>query len=209
MIRKSQLHVIDTRAQGLFTREEPATPQLSPLRGEAVPQLAFEAVSFHYAPQSPVLNDVDLRLEPGDRVAIVGDSGAGKSTLLRLMAGLFSAQHGRILLDGEEATARQLASQVWLQSQEDILFNASVLQNITLFDPWYSDSDRGRVEALVDKMALGPVVQALPGGMEALIRESHSALSLGQRQRGRSTVTGLFCSAMNRLPILMTKPRKR
>ena len=99
------------------------------------------------------------------------------------MTGLFSAQHGRILLDGEEATARQLASQVWLQSQEDILFNASVLQNITLFDPWYSDSDRGRVEALVDKMALGPVVQALPGGMEALIRESHSALSLGQRQR--------------------------
>lgn len=183
VIRKSQLHVIDTRAQGLFTREEPATPQLSPLRGEAVPQLAFEAVSFHYAPQSPVLNAVDLRLEPGDRVAIVGDSGAGKSTLLRLMAGLFSAQHGRILLDGEEATARQLASQVWLQSQEDILFNASVLQNITLFDPWYSDSDRGRVEALVDKMALGPVVQALPGGMEALIRESHSALSLGQRQR--------------------------
>ncbi|VYU80938.1 ATP-binding cassette domain-containing protein [Klebsiella oxytoca] len=183
VIRKSQLHVIDTRAQGLFTREEPATPQLSPLRGEAVPQLAFEAVSFHYAPQSSVLNAVDLRLEPGDRVAIVGDSGAGKSTLLRLMAGLFSAQHGRILLDGEEATARQLASQVWLQSQEDILFNASVLQNITLFDPWYSDSDRGRVEALVDKMALGPVVQALPGGMEALIRESHSALSLGQRQR--------------------------
>ena len=120
-------------------------------------------MSFHYAPQSPVLNAVDLRLEPGDRVAIVGDSGAGKSTLLRLMAGLFSAQHGRILLDGEEATARQLASQVWLQSQEDILFNASVLQNITLFDPWYSDSDRGRVEALVDKMALGPVVQALPG----------------------------------------------
>ena len=99
------------------------------------------------------------------------------------MAGLFSAQHGRILLNGDEASAQQLASQVWLQSQEDILFNASVLQNITLFDPWYSDGDRGRVEALVNKMALGPVVQALPGGMEALIRESHSALSLGQRQR--------------------------
>ncbi|MFX5085270.1 ATP-binding cassette domain-containing protein, partial [Acinetobacter baumannii] len=81
-----------------------------------------------------------------DRLAIVGDSGAGKSTLLRLMAGLFSAQHGRILLNNDDVSAQQLASQVWLQSQEDILFNASVLQNITLFDPWYSDSDRGRVE---------------------------------------------------------------
>ena len=183
VIRKSQLHVIDTRAQGLFTRHEPAAPQFAPLSGESVPRLTFEQVSFHYNPQRPVLNAVDLILEPGDRLAIVGDSGAGKSTLLRLMAGLFSAQHGRILLDNDEVSAQQLASQVWLQSQEDILFNASVLQNITLFDPWYSDSDRGRVEALVEKMALGPVVQALPGGMEALIRESHSALSLGQRQR--------------------------
>jgi ATP-binding cassette subfamily B protein RaxB len=120
-------------------------------------------VSFHYNPQRPVLNAVDLILEPGDRLAIVGDSGAGKSTLLA-DGRAFSAQHGRILLNNEEVNARQLASQVWLQSQEDILFNASVLQNITLFDPWYSDSDRGRVEALVDKMALGPVVQALPGG---------------------------------------------
>ena len=170
MIRKSQLHVIDTRAQGLFTRHEPAAPQFAPLSGEAVPRLTFEQVSFHYNPQRPVLNAVDLILEPGDRLAIVGDSGAGKSTLLRLMAGLFSAQHGRILLNNDEVSAQQLASQVWLQSQEDILFNASVLQNITLFDPWYSDSDRGRVEALVEKMALGPVVQALPGGMEALIR---------------------------------------
>lgn len=183
VIRKSQLHVIDTRAQGLFTKHELSAPLFSPLSGEAVPRLAFEQVSFHYSPQSPVLNAVDLILEPGDQLAIVGDSGAGKSTLLRLMAGLFSAQDGRILLNNNEANAQQLASQVWLQSQEDILFNASVLQNITLFDPWYSDSERGRVEALVNKMALGPVVQALPGGMEALIRESHSALSLGQRQR--------------------------
>jgi len=183
VIRKSQLHVIDTRAQSLFTKPEQTSPVLSPLTGGAVPRLAFEQVSFHYNPQSPVLKAVDLILEPGDQIAIVGDSGAGKSTLLRLMTGLFNAQNGRILLNKDEANPQQLASQVWLQSQEDILFNASVLQNITLFDPWYSDSDRGRVEALINKMALGPVIEALPGGMEALIRESHSALSLGQRQR--------------------------
>ncbi|WP_142502516.1 peptidase domain-containing ABC transporter [Klebsiella sp. 2680] len=183
VIRKSQLHVIDTRARSLFTKRDAASPVFSPLCVDEAPRLAFEQVSFHYDPRRTVLNAVDLILEPGDQVAIVGDSGAGKSTLLRLMAGLFSAQHGRILLNNDEASAQQLALQVWLQSQEDILFNASVLQNITLFDPWYSDSDRGRVEALLTKMALGPVVQALPGGMEALIRESHSALSLGQRQR--------------------------
>jgi ATP-binding cassette subfamily B protein RaxB len=94
VIRKSQLHVIDTRAQGLFTRHEPAAPQFAPLSGEAVPRLTFEQVSFHYNPQRPVLNAVDLILEPGDRLAIVGDSGAGKSTLLRLMAGLFPRSMG-------------------------------------------------------------------------------------------------------------------
>ncbi|WP_300005194.1 peptidase domain-containing ABC transporter [uncultured Cedecea sp.] len=183
VIRKSQLHVIDTRAQSLFMKHEQTDPVFSPVSGMPVPQMAFKQVSFHYSAQKPVLNAIDLTLEPGDQIAIMGDSGAGKSTLLRLMAGLFSVQDGQILLNNDEASAQQLASQVWLQSQEDILFNASVLQNITLFDPWYSESDRGRVEALLSKMALESVVQALPGGMDALIRESNSALSLGQRQR--------------------------
>jgi len=183
VIRKSQLHVIDTRAQGLFMKPEQAAPLFSPLTGVAVPRVTFEQISFHYNPQSPVLNAVDLVLEPGSQIAITGDSGAGKSTLLRLMAGLFSAQSGQILLNSDAASAQQLASQVWLQSQEDILFNASVLQNITLFDPWYNDNCRGKVEALVSKMALGSVVQTLPGGLDALIRESNSGLSLGQRQR--------------------------
>jgi len=183
VIRKSQLHVIDTRAQSLFTKGEVVPATFTPLVGNVVPHVAFEQVSFHYSPQVPVLNAVNLGLKPGDQVAIVGDSGAGKSTLLRLMAGLFSAQSGRILLNSDEASVQQLASQVWLQSQEDILFNGSVLQNITLFDPWYSDSDQGKVEALISKMSLEPVIQSLPGGMAALIRENNSALSLGQRQR--------------------------
>ena len=170
VIRKSQLHVIDTRAQGLFTRHEPAAPQFAPLSGEAVPRLTFEQVSFHYNPQRPVLNAVDLILEPGDRLAIVGDSGAGKSTLLRLMAGLFSAQHGRILLNNDEVSAQQLASQVWLQSQEDILFNASVLQNITLFDPWYSDS------------ALFRPASAADAGAGALQHPAHTAVRRTDRQ---------------------------
>ena len=101
-----------------------------------------------------------IRRSAGDR----GRLRRRKSTLLRLMAGLFSAQHGRILLDNDEGERAAAGVAGMATESEDILFNASVLQNITLFDPWYSDSDRGRVEALVEKMALGPVVQALPGG---------------------------------------------
>ncbi|WP_058910651.1 peptidase domain-containing ABC transporter [Entomohabitans teleogrylli] len=184
IIRKSQLHVIDTRAHSLFPQRETVEPMTgSQGGGQQAQRLTFERVSFHYDPVKPVLNQVALDLPPGSQIAIAGESGAGKSTLLRLIAGLFSPQQGRCLLDEREVTSRQLAEQVWLQSQEDILFNASVLQNITLFDPWYSDSDRSRVESLLDSLALGPVVRALPGGMEALIRESHAALSLGQRQR--------------------------
>jgi len=187
VIRKSQLHVIDTRAQGLFLPKASPQPGNAPddhaVQTSGTPQLAFENLGFHYDPQKPVLNALNLVLSPGDQIALVGDSGAGKSTLLRLIAGLFTPQQGRILLNNGEVTPRHLASQVWLQSQEDILFNASVLQNITLFDPWFSDSSRGRVESLLAQLALTPVIQSLPGGMEALIRQSHAALSLGQRQR--------------------------
>ncbi|WP_124965713.1 ATP-binding cassette domain-containing protein, partial [Trabulsiella odontotermitis] len=85
---------------------------------------------------------------------------------------------------GDEPLPRQqLAQTVCLQSQEDILFNASVRENITLFDAQYRERDRPRIESLLASLALGDVVQALPGGIDALIRESHAALSLGQRQR--------------------------
>lgn len=185
IIQKSQLNVIDTRAHALFAPSEndgPTTLAAQP-PVDAVPDLTFRTLRYGYDPARPVLSSVSLSLAAGEQIAIVGESGAGKSTLLRLIAGLFSPQAGACYAGGSALPATQLAQFVCLQSQEDILFNASVRENITLFDAHYREHDRGRIEALLDALALGEVVGGLPGGIDALIRESHAALSLGQRQR--------------------------
>ena len=185
IIQKSQLNVIDTRAHALFAPRDEETP--APLAAQppadTVPDLTFESLCYGYDPARPVLSSVSLSLHAGEQIAIVGESGAGKSTLLRLIAGLFSPQAGGCYVADTALPAQQLAQFVCLQSQEDILFNASVRENITLFDAHYRERDRGRIEALLESLALGEVVRGLPGGIDALIRESHAALSLGQRQR--------------------------
>lgn len=185
IIQKSQLNVIDTRAHALFAPRDEVAPvsQAAQLPADTAPDLTFASLCYGYDPARPVLSSVSLSLRAGDQIAIVGESGAGKSTLLRLIAGLFSPQAGGCYAADTALTAQQLAQFVCLQSQEDILFNASVRENITLFDAHYRERDRGRIEALLDSLALGEVVRGLPGGIDALIRESHAALSLGQRQR--------------------------
>ncbi|CBG90220.1 peptidase domain-containing ABC transporter [Citrobacter rodentium] len=185
IIQKTQLNVIDTRAHSLFAPQnaQPPAPLSDRMPSGTTPDLRFEALRYDYDPGKPILNGVSFSLKAGEQIAIIGESGAGKSTLLRLIAGLFAPQSGGCYA-GETRLPPELLTQfVCLQSQEDILFNAPVRDNITLFDAQYRESDRGRIEALLDALALGDVVRGLPGGIDALIRESHAALSLGQRQR--------------------------
>lgn len=184
ILQKNQLHVIDTRARDLF----PPLPASAPLTLSAAP-LAFTrtldycALIFAYDAQQPVLRDLSLSLIRGQSVAIVGESGAGKSTLLKVMSGLMSPQRGLIQVDGQPIEAAQATALFFLQSQEDILFNASVLHNITLFDEQFDAQRHQQIEQTLIGLNLRHVIQALPGDLNALIRESHAGISLGQRQR--------------------------
>ena len=107
--------------------------------------VAWEGVTFGYGDR-PVLRDVDLRVEPGEHVAVVGRSGSGKSTLVALLAGLYPADEGRVTVDGADVrhlspTARRRA--VSVVEQEAFLFSASVADNIAFSRP---DATRGEVE---------------------------------------------------------------
>lgn len=113
----------------------------------------------------------------------MGGSGAGKSTLLKVMAGLLSPQQGKIRVDGQRIDFKMAHSLFFLQSQEDILFNASILHNITLFDTQPNVNKHQRIMQSLQGLQLTKVIDKLPGGLNALVRESHAALSLGQRQR--------------------------
>lgn len=183
VLRKNQLHVIDTRAADLFppVKEEGHDPVLQPVHFSQ--QLNYRALQFAYDPGKPVLDQVSVMLHRGETLAIVGESGAGKSTLLKVITGMIEPQAGEIRVDGHPVTSRQAQKLFFLQSQEDILFNASVLQNISLFDREYDAKKQLRIDKSLHGLNLTEVIDRLPGKQNALIRESHPALSLGQRQR--------------------------
>ncbi|MBU9835862.1 ATP-binding cassette domain-containing protein [Rahnella sp. L72c] len=186
ILQKNQLHVIDQRAADLFPaaaqKESGLTAGVSEPLSFSL-NLRFEDIAFRYDSAKPTLHKMSLSVKYGAKLAIVGESGAGKSTLIKIIAGLLLPDEGQIFLDENLMTSHQISSLCFLQSQDDILFNASVLENITLFDPRYDDSQEPRIHALLTGLNLAEVVAQLPGGVHARIRESHTGLSLGQRQR--------------------------
>lgn len=147
-------------------------------------RLELRSVTFGYNPSAPALvEDFDLALEPGRRVALVGGSGSGKTTLARLVCGLYQPWSGEILLDGEprgELPSTLLASSLALVDQDVLLFAGSVRENLTLWDPTVLDAKL--LEACEDAEILDRV-RSLSGGLSGQLLEGGSNLSGGERQR--------------------------
>ena len=145
--------------------------------------IAIEDVRFGYDPERPVLHDVSIRINPGERVALLGPSGAGKSTLLALVARLYDPDQGRVVLDGHDlrdVTLRSLRSQVAQVQQETFLFNATALENLRY---GRADADLVDVEAAARAANAHGFLQALPEGYETMVGERGVKLSGGQKQR--------------------------
>ncbi|HET7526879.1 MAG TPA: ABC transporter ATP-binding protein, partial [Burkholderiaceae bacterium] len=126
------------------------------------------------------LDDVALRLQRGERIAVVGPSGAGKSTLMRVLAGLYEPQAARIAVDGiEQPDARHLGAIATLIPQEPEVFECSVRENIV----FGAASEPGALERAIRVSALDEVLVTLPEGLDTFISEGGANLSGGQRQR--------------------------
>ena len=154
-------------------------PLEAPLRGE----VHFKGVTFGYDPARPVLKDVDLRINPGERVALLGPSGAGKSTLLALVARLYDPNAGRVLLDRQDlrtVTLQSLRRQIAQVHQETFLFNASALENLRY---GRDSATRAEVEAAARAANAHGFLSALPEGYDTLVGERGVRLSGGQKQR--------------------------
>jgi len=155
--------------------------------GAQMPQswdLEVRGLSVRYAESEPlVLQNVSLRIEEGESVAIVGPSGCGKTTLLRAMLGLLTPADGEILIGGVNltrlgpATYRSLIGTVM---QDDKLFSGSLADNIMVFDP---SPDTGRMETCARLAAIHEDIVSMPMGYHTLIGDMGTVLSGGQKQR--------------------------
>lgn len=145
--------------------------------------LVMEEVTFSYEKGQPVLKGIDLRIECGQMVAIVGASGAGKSTLADLAARFYDPDEGRVLLDGidlREYRLQALRQKIAVVSQDTYLFNDTVRANIAYGLSDVSDETLREVAFQANALSF---IEALPQGWETVLGERGARLSGGQRQR--------------------------
>jgi ABC-type multidrug transport system fused ATPase/permease subunit len=146
-------------------------------------RIVFEGVSFGYEPGRPVLQEIDLEIEPGGTIALIGASGSGKTTLASLVPRFYDVTEGRVLVDGvdvRDVTRRSLRRDVGVISQDPFLFSTSVRDNIAFGVP---DVPPELVEAAARAAQAHAFIEQLPNGYDTVIGERGITLSGGQRQR--------------------------
>lgn len=141
-------------------------------------------VSFRYSETMPwVLEDLSLKIQPGQYVAIVGKTGCGKSTLLRLLLGFETPQKGAIYYDGKNINTLDLKSlrkKMGVVMQNGKLFQGDIYSNITISAPWLTLDQAWEAARLAD---IADDIRAMPMGMHTIISEGNGGISGGQKQR--------------------------
>jgi ATP-binding cassette subfamily B multidrug efflux pump len=143
----------------------------------------IEHVSFHYSDDpAPILSDIDLRIHPGETIALVGETGAGKTTLVKLLSRFYDPTEGRILVDGwnlRGVTQVSLRSQMGVVLQDPFLFNGTVAENIRF---GRLEASQAEIEAAAKAVGAHEFILQLRKGYTTSVEEGGVMLSVGQRQ---------------------------
>ena len=141
-------------------------------------------ISFRYNESMPnVLDNLSLKIKPGQYVAIVGTTGCGKSTLMRIMLGFETPQKGAVYYDGKDLSRMDLKSlrrKIGVVMQNGKLFQGDIFSNITISAPWLTIDDAWRAAELA---GIADDIKRMPMGMHTIISEGSGGVSGGQRQR--------------------------
>jgi putative ABC transport system ATP-binding protein len=144
--------------------------------------VTFEHVSYAYPGGPTVLHDVDLTIEPGSRVAVVGETGSGKTTFAKLLTRLMDPTTGRVLIDGvdlRQVRFSSLRERVVLVPQDGFLFDDTLLANVRFARPDTSEDD---VRLALTELGLADWLDGLPHGLQTRVGQRGESLSAGERQ---------------------------
>ena len=155
--------------------------------GNLIPQkiegkISIKDLRFSYIPGEEVINSIDLEIQPGEKIAIVGATGAGKSTLINLISRFYEFEKGEIRLDNrsiKDFKLKSLRKHIGIVLQDVFLFADSIFNNITLYNP---DVNRMMVYKAAKQIGVHEFIESLPGGYDYNVKERGVMLSSGQRQ---------------------------
>jgi ATP-binding cassette subfamily B multidrug efflux pump len=145
-------------------------------------KIKFDELSFSYSDSKPVFDKLNLSINSGEKVAIVGSTGSGKTTLINLILRFYESNSGNIFIDNrniKDIDLKNLRSQISLVTQDIFLFADSIFNNITLFNPNISIDD---VKKAAKEIGIHDFINKLPGGYYYNVRERGVMLSEGQKQ---------------------------
>jgi ATP-binding cassette subfamily B protein len=160
--------------------EEPSSP--TPIYPTSKGLVEIRDLHFAYRPGEPVLRDMNLTVNSGERIGLIGPTGCGKSTLLRLLVRFHDIDRGQVHLDGldlRDYSLGELRKRIRLVSQEVVLFRGTLEDNIRIFD---SQKDPERLRWAAETTGLQAVADRLPDGYQTQLGEGGSGLSFGERQ---------------------------
>jgi subfamily B ATP-binding cassette protein MsbA len=159
-------------------REAPDARPAPPFQG----RIEFVGVRFSYTPDHPVLSGIDVVMEPGETVAIVGSTGGGKSTMVGLLPRFYDPTAGSVRIDGGDIrhyTLKSLRDQISLVLQHSVLFRGTVWQNIAYGKP---DASHVEIVAAAKLAGVHEFIEQLPNGYDTIVGERGDTVSGGQRQ---------------------------
>ena len=177
--RAAAVRILDLLDSTPIVREKDGADVLPPIRGE----VSFDDVTFGYLRAEPVLAAFNLRLAPGETVAVVGASGSGKSTVALLLPRFYDVQGGAVRIDGadvRDVTLASLRRQIGVVFEESFLFSDTVRANIAYGKP---DATLEEVMAAAAMAEAHEFITSLPDGYDSVVGERGLTLSGGQRQR--------------------------